>query len=61
MMKHIRDFFSVVFKIDEYHPERLAGEDSDAESEEGENCMGDDKLVLTCVGTGFVNFSKGNI
>ena len=58
MLIYIKDFFSKVFKIDEYKPECLDEED---EEHEKLRQTGDKKLTLSCVGTGFVNFSKGNI
>lgn len=63
MLRHIRDFFSVSFKIDEYQPEDMDDDDSDDEDkqEAKKRLTGADKIVLTCVGTGFVNFSKGNV
>lgn len=63
MLRHIRDFFSVSFKIDEYQPDNLNMDDSDDDDKQEANTRltGADKIVLTCVGTGFVNFNKGNI
>lgn len=66
MLRHIRDFFGVTFKLDDYRPDDIVDSDEDESGDEQENnnkskLVGAKKLVLTCVGTGFVNFSKGNI
>lgn len=46
-MKHIKDFFQVIFKVDEQKNE-----------EEEELKLGGEKLILTCVGIGYSNVSK---
>lgn len=47
-MKHIKDFFQVIFKVDEQKKE----------DEEEELKLGGEKLILTCVGIGYSNVSK---
>ena len=46
VMKHIRDFFQVMFKVDQQ------------KDEEEELKLGGEKLILTCVGVGYSNVSK---
>ncbi|CAC5423731.1 RCL1 [Mytilus coruscus] len=47
-LKHIRDFFQVMFKIE-----------TEKKTEENEDLqLGGDKLILTCVGVGYANVSK---
>lgn len=48
VMKHIKDFFQVIFKVDEQKKE----------DEEEELKLGGEKLILTCVGIGYSNVSK---
>lgn len=48
-MKHIKDFFQVIFKVDEQKKE---------DEEEEELKLGGEKLILTCVGIGYSNVSK---
>ncbi|XP_040565274.1 RNA 3'-terminal phosphate cyclase-like protein [Lepeophtheirus salmonis] len=46
-LRHLRDFFQMTFKLETF------------EDEESEDLkMGADKVVLTCVGTGFSNIAK---
>ena len=52
-MRHIRDFFGLVFKID---VEQLKKDDGDCEDDELK--LGGDKILLTCSGVGFRNLSK---
>lgn len=47
-MRHIRDFFQVMFKVE---PKRVS-------EEEEELKLGGEKLLLTCVGVGYSNLSK---
>ena len=49
-LRHIRDFFQVMFKIDVVKEETEEGEE--------ELRLGGDKIVLTCVGAGFRNLNK---
>ncbi|KAK7087093.1 rRNA-processing endoribonuclease [Halocaridina rubra] len=60
-LRHIRDFFQVTFKIDEYQDNADLFSDGDKEAEEKEFRCGEKKLVLTCVGIGYTNVSKGQI
>lgn len=55
-MRHIRDFFQVTFKIEEFRDKSISFSD-----EEKETQAGAEKLVLTCVGIGYSNISKGQI
>lgn len=48
VMKHIRDFFQVMFKVDE----------KKKEDEEEDLQLGGEKLLLTCVGVGYSNITK---
>lgn len=50
MLRHIRDFFQVIFKFDKLKTDG----DSDLKT-------GGDKLLLTCVGVGFTNLSKATL
>ncbi|MPC59871.1 RNA 3'-terminal phosphate cyclase-like protein [Portunus trituberculatus] len=56
-LRHLRDFFHVTFKIDEYKEERI-GEDDGSSLERR---TGAAKLVLTCIGIGYSNIGKGQI
>ncbi len=48
LLRHIRDFFHVMFKID-----------IEKKDEEEENLRtGGDKILLTCVGVGYRNLGK---
>ena len=47
-LRHIRDFFQVLFKVDQQQPTE----------EEEDLRLGGEKLILTCVGVGFSNVSK---
>ena len=47
-LRHIRDFFHTMFKID---PVRPVDADADLQT-------GSEKLTLTCVGVGYSNVSK---
>ena len=49
-LRHMRDFFQVMFKLDVEH---LEHDDSQTEQRRGA-----DKVILTCVGVGFRNLSK---
>nr|ACO15044.1 RNA 3-terminal phosphate cyclase-like protein [Caligus clemensi] len=46
-LRHLRDFFQITFKLETF-------EDEDS----SELQMGADKVMLTCVGTGFTNIAK---
>lgn len=54
-LRHLKDFFHVTFKIDEYKEERTIEEDSHL----AERSTGAAKLLLTCVGVGYTNIGKG--
>lgn len=43
-LRHLRSFFQIMFKIEMKSPE--------------EECKGGEKVLMTCVGTGFSNLSK---
>ena len=49
-LRHIRDFFGLVFKID-VHKSGFGSENDDL-------MVGGDKVLLTCTGIGFRNLSK---
>ncbi len=51
-LRHLRDFFGTTFKLEAKAAEEEAGEDGE------ELRTGADKVVLTCVGTGYTNLSK---
>ncbi|KAK8720798.1 hypothetical protein OTU49_013098 [Cherax quadricarinatus] len=51
-LRHLRDFFQVTFKIDEYKEKFTSDEMPESKT-------GADKLLLTCVGVGYTNISKG--
>lgn len=55
-LRHMRDFFQVTFKIEEYRDKSISISD-----EEKETRTGAEKLILTCVGIGYSNISKGQI
>lgn len=57
-LRHLRDFFKVTFKIEQHVDNSLRISDDD---EEEELKTGSSKLLLTCVGTGYTNISKGQI
>ncbi|XP_071542585.1 RNA 3'-terminal phosphate cyclase-like protein [Panulirus ornatus] len=56
LLRHLRDFFQVTFKIDEYAEKSFSFSD-----EATERKLGAPKLLLTCIGTGYTNISKGQI
>ncbi len=58
MLRHIRDFLGVTFKLEVDRPQE--GDSSDPAGEAGEEtlALGGDKVLLTCVGVGFRNLSK---
>ncbi|XP_076032788.1 RNA terminal phosphate cyclase 1 [Oratosquilla oratoria] len=51
-LQHIRDFFNVTFKIDEYVEKGVLDEEEQSRTGAG-------KLLLTCVGVGYTNIGKG--
>jgi len=53
-LRHIRDFFGLVYKIDVRQPSF----GSDNVLQEDDLMMGGDKVMLTCSGVGFRNLSK---
>lgn len=55
-LRHMRDFFQVTFKIEEYRDKSISISD-----EEKETRTGAEKLILTCVGIGYSNISKGEM
>ncbi|GFO01211.1 RNA 3'-terminal phosphate cyclase-like protein [Plakobranchus ocellatus] len=60
-LRHIRDFFQVVFniKVDKKTTSAARGDGTnEGEGEEEELKIGGDKLILTCVGVGYSNVSK---
>ncbi|KAL4617368.1 RNA 3'-terminal phosphate cyclase-like protein [Arapaima gigas] len=44
-LRHIRDFFQIMFKIE-------------VQKQEDDSCKGGDKVLMTCVGAGYANISK---
>ena len=52
VLRHTRDFFQLMFKLETWRP---AQED---EEEDKELNLGADKVLLTCMGTGYTNLSK---
>ncbi|KAK3787273.1 hypothetical protein RRG08_055995 [Elysia crispata] len=57
-LRHIRDFFQVVFNIKVDKKPLAAAAGNDDTDEEEELKTGGDKLILTCVGVGYSNVSK---
>jgi len=53
-LRHIRDFFGLVYKIDVQRPSF----GSENVPQEGDPILGGDKVLLTCTGVGFRNLSK---
>lgn len=49
-LQHLREFFGITFKLDDYKPE-----------DEDEVIPGADKVLLTCIGIGYTNISKRTI
>ena len=67
-LRHMRDFFNVVYKIvaEEEEMSQEGGDSGGREVEEGARTEGDDGdvirrqlVTLSCVGVGFSNVSKG--
>lgn len=60
MLRHIRDFIGVVFKIDKLKSEPIKEGENEEEEESGKTHLqfGGEKLSLTCVGSGYSNISK---
>ena len=67
-LRHMRDFFNVVYKIvaEEEEMSQEGGDSGGGEVEEGARTEGDDGdvirrqlVTLSCVGVGFSNVSKG--
>lgn len=48
-LQHLRDFFSITFKLENPEAE---------EDEEEEDVRGAQKVLMTCVGIGYTNISK---
>ncbi|XP_018012704.1 RNA 3'-terminal phosphate cyclase-like protein [Hyalella azteca] len=62
MLRHIRDFLKVKFKMEpEPRDDELSDDDDEEERGNKRRKTGCEKLILTCVGSGFTNFSKGSI
>lgn len=68
-LRHIRDFFRIIFKIDVQHPSpsleedgddgKSHGDDSDDDIDNDEELkLGGDKVLLTCTGAGYRNLNK---
>ncbi len=51
-LRHLKDFFEIVFKIDADKTENPDGEDADSQQNGGK------KVLLTCVGAGYRNLGK---
>lgn len=47
-LRHLRDYFGVTFKLEPYESENMDDNDSQ-------------KILLTCVGIGYINISKRTI
>jgi RNA 3'-terminal phosphate cyclase-like protein len=56
-LRHIRDFFGLVFKIDVQQMQTETAGDDTAD-EDHELKLGGDKVILTCTGVGYRNLSK---
>ena len=52
-LRHLKDFFTVMFKFDS---EKV--EDRDGEEEKEGSRIGGDKITITCVGAGYRNLGK---
>ncbi len=51
-LRHIRDYFGVMFKLDVDKQQTCDGDDDQPLA------LGGEKVLLTCVGVGFRNLSK---
>ncbi|EDW82699.1 uncharacterized protein Dwil_GK10124 [Drosophila willistoni] len=51
-LQHLRDFFSITFKLE--NPE----DEDDADADEERNVRGAQKVRLTCIGIGYTNINK---
>lgn len=49
-LQHLREFFNVTFKLD--NPETIA------ENDEGDSLAGANKVLMVCVGIGYINMNK---
>lgn len=49
-MQHLREFFNITFKLD--NPQEDADEDND------DGIPGANKVLITCVGIGYINMNK---
>lgn len=52
-LRHTRDFFQLMFKLETRRPAQ-----DEEDEEDRELNLGSDKVLMTCVGTGFTNLSK---
>ena len=52
-LRHVRDFMDLTFKLETFN-----SKEDDMEEEEDELKLGADKVMLTCVGTGYTNMNK---
>ena len=59
-LRHMRDFFQVVYKVavQEEELETAGGDSGEGEGEERET-VSRQLVTLSCVGVGFSNYSKG--
>lgn len=55
-LRHLRDFFQVTFRIDEHRDNSIKFSEEEVEDV---SRTGAQKLLLTCVGVGYTNISKG--
>jgi len=53
-LRHVRDFMDLTFKLETYNSK----EDDMGDEEEDNLKLGADKVMLTCVGTGYTNMNK---
>lgn len=53
-LQHLREFFNMTFKLD--NPQQP--EEGDADDAAGDRLPGANKVLMACVGIGYVNMSK---
>lgn len=55
-LQHLREFFNMTFKLD--NPQAAEDEDAEGTGDLGDNLPGANKVLLACVGIGYVNMNK---
>ena len=63
-LRHLRDFFQVVYRIEPHHTTKQSGsrtkhdEETEEDSEDDQVAGTGPKYLMSCVGAGYTNLSK---